>query len=186
MQNRQVIRAKKYLCRYDEIVNEMTKKMLSENITNNITINFIENMIPHHQASIEMSQNLVEFTTYQPLQEIANHIMERQALEIKQMEEIARSTYGISNMKQEVYNYMKKYLEIAKIMIEKMKSTPKLININFNFINQIIPHHEGAIAMCKNLLLYRMDSRLKNLAEDMIKEQSRCLEECKKIQKRFK
>ena len=53
----QIVRANRYLYRYDEIVKQMAEKMLSRNVTNSITINFIECMIPHHQAAIEMSEN---------------------------------------------------------------------------------------------------------------------------------
>lgn len=186
MQNRQAMRAKKYLCRYDEIVNEMAKKMLAKNGTNSITINFIEDMVPHHQAAIEMSQNLLQFTTYQPLQEMAKNIIKMQTTGIEQMEEIARTTYGFSNMPLDANRYKKKYLEITKNMIEKMKNTPRLININLNFVNEMIPHHEGAIAMCENLLLYRIDPRLKLMAEAIVKEQMKGAYELKEIQRKFK
>ena len=33
MQNRQVMRARKYLCRYDEIIKEMAENMLSQEVT---------------------------------------------------------------------------------------------------------------------------------------------------------
>ncbi|MCI8760692.1 MAG: DUF305 domain-containing protein [Clostridia bacterium] len=186
MQNRQAMKAKKYLCRYDEIVNEMAKKMLAKNVTNSITINFIEDMIPHHQVAIEMSENLLQFTTYQPLQEIAQNIIKMQTTGIEQMEEIEKNTYGFSNMPLDVNHYMKKYLEITKNMIERMKNTPRLININLNFINEMIPHHEGAIAMCENLLLYRINPKLKLVAESIIKEQSKGVQELKEMQKKFR
>lgn len=180
------MRAKRYLCRYDEIVNEMAEKMLSQNVTNSITINFIEDMIPHHQAAIEMSKNLLEYITYQPLQEIAKNIIKMQTTGIEQMEEIEKTTYGFSNMPQDVNNYMKKYLEITKNMIENMRNTPRLVNIGLNFTYEMIPHHKGAIAMCENLLQYRIDPRLKLVAESIIKEQSRGVEELEKIQKKIR
>ncbi len=185
MQNMQIVKAKRYLCRYDEILNQMAEKMLSQNVTNSVTINFIECMIPHHQAAIYMSKNLLEYTGYQPLQEIAKNIIKMQTEGIEQMEEIAKTTYGFQNTPQVIDNYMKKYSEITKNMIEKMRNAPRCININLNFTNEMIPHHEGAIAMCENLLQYRIDSRLKLVADSIIKEQSEGVEQLKNVQRRL-
>lgn len=182
MQNRQVIKARKYLCRYDEILNQMAEKMLSPEITNSITINFIKDMIPHHQAAIDMSENLLTYSTYEPLRQMAKKIIKMQTQEIAEMEEIARTTYGFQNMTQEVKKYIEKNFEIINHMIEKMKNTPRSIYINLNFTYEMIPHHEGAIAMCENLLNYRIDPRLKVMADDMMQEQTQGIQEMKKIQ----
>ena len=71
MQNQKVMMARRYLTRFDEILNQMADKMLSAEVTNSITINFIRCMIPHHQAAIYMCENLLNYTRYQPLQKIA-------------------------------------------------------------------------------------------------------------------
>jgi len=185
MQNTQIVMTKRYLYRYDEILNQMAEKMLSQNVTNSVTINFIECMIPHHQAAIYMSENLLQYTRYQPLQEIAKDIIKMQTEGIKQMEEIAKTTYGFPNTPQVVDHYMQKYLEITKDMIERMRNAPRCVNINLNFTNEMIPHHEGAISMCENLLQYRIDPRLKLVADSIIKEQSEGVEQLKEVQRRL-
>lgn len=185
MRNRQVMRAKKYLYQFDEILNKMADEMLSQEITNSITINFIKCMIPHHQAAINMSENLLEYTTYQPLKEIAKNIIKVQTEGIKQLKEIAKTTYGFQNMLQEINCYQEKYLEITKDMIEKMKEAPKTIYINLNFTYEMIPHHKGAISMCENLLHYRTDPRLKIVADSIIKEQTKGVEHLKEIQRKL-
>lgn len=186
MQNRQMIRAKRYLYRFDQILNEMTEKMLSQKVTNSITIDFIECMIPHHQAAIDMCENLLSYTRYPALQKMANDIIQTQTIGIKKMKEIASTTYGFPNTPQDVKNYTEKYLEITKNMIENMKSAPRCININLDFINEMIPHHEGAVAMCENLLPYRMDPRLKLVADTIIEEQSKGVNQLKEIQKKLR
>ena len=57
-------------------------------------------------------------------------------------------------------------------MIYRMKYCLRSNDINLNFISEMIPHHEGAIAMCQNLLQYNIDPRLRMVAENIIKEQS--------------
>lgn len=182
MQNRQVMRARKYLCRFDEILNQMAEKMLSKQMNNSITIHFIEDMIVHHQAGIDMAENLLNYSTYQPLQEIAKNIIKMQTEEIEDMKEIAKTSYGFQNMPQEVNYYLEKYFEITKEMIERMKNAPRSMYINLNFTYEMILHHEGAIAMCENLLDYRIEPRLKKMAEYMIQEQTQEIQKIRKIQ----
>lgn len=183
MRNQRMLMSKKYLSRFDEILCEMANKMLSPQITNNITINFIECMIPHHQAAIYMCENLLQFTYYQPLQEIAKNIIKMQTTGIEQMKEIARTTSGFSNSQRNVDCYMTKYFSITENMINRMKNSPRCIDINLNFVNEMIPHHEGAIAMCENLLQYSIDPRLRRVADSIIKEQSEGVRQLKEIQK---
>ena len=129
-----MMRARKYLYRFDEILNQMAEKMLSQEITNSITINFIKCMIPHHQAAIYMSENLLQYTNYKPLQEMAKNIIKIQTKGIIEIEEIQKNTYGFQNMPQEVNCYNEKYFEITKNMIERMKKAPRTQYINWNFI----------------------------------------------------
>ena len=159
--------------------------MLSQTITNSITINFIKCMIPHHQAAIYMCENLLIYTNFQPLQKIANGIIQMQTKGIEQMKEIARITSGYINTIENVNCYMKEYFEITKNMICRMKNSNRCININLDFVNEMIPHHEGAISMCHNLLKYTIDPRLKTVAQTIIKEQSNGVKELEEVKKYF-
>jgi len=163
----------------------MANKMLSANIVDNITIDFIECMIPHHQAAIYMCENLLEYTDYEPLQKIARNIITTQTKGIEQMTEIAKTTSGFCSSPEDVCSYMTKYLAITKNMIFRMKNSPRCININLNFVNEMIPHHEGAVAMCENLLQYCIDPRLKEVAESIIKEQSEGIRQLKEIREKL-
>lgn len=171
-----------YLNRFDEILYNMENKMLSQNVTNSITINFIICMIPHHQAAIYMCENLLKYTKYQPLIQISNRIIQTQTKGIEQMKHILNTTVGYINSNKNVNNYMKEYFRIVNIMISGMKNSARTNNINYNFTTEMIPHHEGAIAMCNNLLKYQIDPRLKNVAQNIIQEQSKGVIELKNIQ----
>lgn len=81
--------------------------------------------------------------------------------------------------------YLKQYDKILNEMVTKMENSPRCININLNFVNEMIPHHEGAVQMCKNLLKYPIDPRLKNIAETIIKEQTRGIEQLTQVRQRL-
>ena len=81
MEYQSLFEVKEYLKGFDKILCEMSNKMLGFNTTSNITINFIECMIPHHEAEIAMSENLLTYTNYKPLYEIANNIIKMQKIQ---------------------------------------------------------------------------------------------------------
>lgn len=172
---------RKYLCKFNQIVNEMQTKMLCRNSVSDITLDFIECMTPHHQAAIAMCENLLQFTQCESLKKIACDIIEAQTQGIKQMQEIAKTTCGFVNSQNDVNCYIARYLSITRNMICKMRNRAECSNINLNFINEMIPHHEGAILMCENLLKYCIDPRLKKMAEDIIKEQSQGIKDLKEV-----
>ena len=170
MDRQSIIRAQRYLNRFDQILSEMSEKMLHAELTNySITIDFIRCMIPHHQAAIYMSENLLMYTRYQPLIEIAKGIIAMQTKGIEEMKEILRTTSVYMSMERDINTYLTKYFEITNNMIEKMKNSPRCVNINLDFVNEMIPHHEGAIQMCNNLLQYYIDPRLRNVANTNIR-----------------
>ncbi len=181
MENIRNPETKDYLNRFDEILNNMANQMLSQNITNSITVDFIRCMIPHHQAAIYMCDNLLRFNTFRPLQEIAHNIIQLQTKGIEQMREILNTTSGFYNTRREVNWYARRYFQITKYMIDKMRNAPREEYINLDFTNEMIPHHEGAIEMCNNLLKYRIDPRLVKVAKSIIEEQTKGIEELEKI-----
>lgn len=170
-----------YLNRFDQILWEMTTKMLTAPTTDNITINFIKTMIPHHQAAIYMCESLLKYTTYYPLQNIARRIIKLQTEGIKQMQNILKTTTGYENEWIETNTYMNKFKQITNEMVQEMKYSSRTMNINYNFVNEMIPHHKGAIAMCINLLQYNIDPRLKKVATSIIKFQSQGVKELERI-----
>ena len=77
---------KRYLERYYCILDEMIAGMTGAEQTESISYDFIMQMIPHHQAAIEMSKNLLCYTTNLPLQGIAENIIREQTESIGQMQ----------------------------------------------------------------------------------------------------
>lgn len=171
----------KYLCRFDEILNQMENKMLCRSNVSDITLDFCECMIPHHQAAIYMCENLLKYTECEPLKKIACDIIETQTQGIKEMQEIAKTTCGFVNSQRDVNCYVSQYLSITRNMICRMRNSPQCQNINLSFIGEMIPHHEGAICMCQNLLQYCIDPRLEKIAKSIIKEQSEGVQHLKQV-----
>lgn len=171
-----------YLARFNEILYNMSNEMMIKDTTNNITIDFIRCMIPHHMAAIYMCENLLNYTNYYPLINIADNIVKVQKYEVEYMNEIAKTTMPYMNFQKDVDSYFKKYFKIVQNMINEMRNSKTTININLDFINEMIPHHEGAIKMCQNVLKYPIDVRLRMLANNIIIQQTEGIKMLKQVQ----
>ncbi|PCG20745.1 DUF305 domain-containing protein [Brachyspira sp. G79] len=69
----------------EEIMNNMMKDMSSIEVTGNNDIDFLRGMIPHHQAAVDVSKKILEFTKDDKIKEIANNIIASQEKEITDM-----------------------------------------------------------------------------------------------------
>ena len=173
--------SEKYLNEFECILQNMSDKMLSCMNYNSITILFIKQMIPHHKAAIKMCENLLQYTTNIKLQNLALNIIKTQKSQIEQMRSIEAESECDNNKSCQIEMYMNSYNSITKSMIAKMNGAPRLNNINLNFINEMIPHHQGAIRLCENALKFPVNHQLKHLMNTIITDQTRGIRELKCI-----
>lgn len=162
-----------YLCRFYEILDTMIKDMSDAPLIDSVSHNFIAQMIPHHKAAIEMSENLLRYTTLIPLQEIAQTIVTEQTEGIHDMEAALCRCSGCVNSQQELCLYQKRFDHIANTMFTRMNNACRGNDINGNFIREMIPHHEGAIQMSKNALCFPICPELVPILEAIITSQEK-------------
>lgn len=180
-----IVDVKNYLNNFNYILSIMTNKMLHKPISFNITKEFIVCMIPHHEAAIYMCKNLLQYSRNKQLIDICNNIIRMQSKGICEMNNILDTTIGYNSQINDFNEYYNKYLEITKNMIYRMKNSSRSMNIDLDFISEMIPHHEGAITMCKNLLMYSVDPRLKIICENIIIEQTRGVKKLMEVRNRL-
>ena len=170
-----------YLNRYECILKEMIKNMTDAKQKNSISGSFIRQMIPHHQAAIEMSENLLRYTTNISLQNIAQNIISSQEKSIQNMLEAAPCCQMLDNIQEEVCCYQKKNDEILQVMFKEMTCACKDNCIDGNFIREMIPHHKGAIKMSENALDYCLCQELVPILEAIITSQKRGVKELHRL-----
>ncbi|MEI0558461.1 DUF305 domain-containing protein [Brachyspira intermedia] len=73
------------------IMDKMMADMSSIEITGNNDIDFLKGMIPHHQAAIDVSKKILEYTKDDKIKEIANRIIKAQEKEIEDMNNMINS-----------------------------------------------------------------------------------------------
>lgn len=164
---------KDYLMTFNKIFEEMKQKMTEAKLTNSISYNFIVQMIPHHYAAIEMSKNILKYTTNLPLQNIAAQIITEQTKSIENMCNIEVSCSKKENFEKDVSLYQKRVNQIMQVMFQGMQDAKVTNSVNEDFIREMIPHHKGAIEMSENALQYYICQELKPILQAIIVSQRR-------------
>lgn len=176
---------KDYLKVYHQILDKMITGMTEAELTYSISHNFIVQMIPHHRAAIEMSENILKYTTNLTLQNIAANIIKEQTKSIENMEKILNNCSNLINSDRDVYLYQRKVNSILKTMFEEMENAYTTNEINCDFMREMIPHHRGAVEMSKNALQYDICEDLKPILYAIISSQERGIVEMQRLLRRI-
>lgn len=169
--------AERYYARYREILSTMTLAMTTTLETDSVSHNFIVQMIPHHQAAVEMAQNLLQYTTCLPLQELADRIIVEQTQGIETMQDALPDCGRPQNTETELARYAARYRRIAETMFARMGAACESANLNVGFLRQMLPHHEGAVEMARNALRLPVCEALRPTLCSIIDTQSRQIRE---------
>lgn len=180
-QSRLSLVAQKYLEEYRCILDRMIKGMTEAELNNSVSHNFIVQMLPHHKAAIEMSQNLLQYTTNIPLQNIAMNIISEQTKSIENMENALAPCSQICNTNRELCAYEQKMKQIMGTMFKRMTAAPEFNDINCSFMAEMIPHHEGAVQMSETTLKYNICLQLKPILSAIIKSQKKGIVQMKSL-----
>jgi len=172
---------KEYLTRFYVILEEMIKGMECAELKESISLNFIVQMIPHHRAAIQMSENVLQYTHYIPLRNIANNIITMQTRSIEDMQDVLKKCSMQTNTEKELALYRRHFGHITSAMFEQMDTACADNNIGADFMREMIPHHRGAIRMSENALHYCICPELKPILDAIITSQSKGIQEMQQL-----
>lgn len=164
---------KNYLDTFGGILDEMIRGMTEVELTDSISHNFIVQMIPHHRAAIEMSYNILKYTTCVPAEEIAKGIIREQTRSIENMEQALGACSERTNRQRDVSAYQQRLSQILHVMFTAMREACADNDVTANFLREMIPHHQGAVEMSENALRYDICPELKPILEAIITSQKR-------------
>jgi len=137
---------------------------------------FIEQMIPHHEDAITMSNLALTRGEHLEIKTLANAIIKAQSEEIDQMEEWYRAWFGSEvsdtsfSMGQSMGMMMHGGMMGNETDVETLENAELF---DKEFIEQMIPHHQMAVMMAQMLLRSTNRPEMKQLAENIITSQTR-------------
>lgn len=172
---------KDYLEVYYCILDNMIEGMTNVTLTDSISHNFILQMIPHHRAAIQMSENLLKYTTNIPLQDIASGIITAQTQSIASMQKVEPYCSRITNSERDLTLYQRKADQIMRTMFDRMLNARVTNSINADFMHEMIPHHMGAVELSKNALQYNLCVDLIPILDAIISSQERGIRQMQQL-----
>ncbi|WP_298482089.1 DUF305 domain-containing protein [uncultured Chloroflexus sp.] len=121
---------------------------------------FIDSMIEHHEGAITMARQALQASQDERLRQLAEAIIATQEAEIRQMQQWRQTWYP----------------DLPPTGGMMMEMGPMAVpdgNAPFDqrFLEAMIPHHEGAIAMARDALLKVKHAEIKKLAQTIITAQ---------------
>lgn len=141
---------------------------------------FLKDMIHHHQMAVDMGELAAKNTRRAELNKMGKDIISAQKAEIEQMTGWLKSWHGESIGSKGQMPGMEKTMK-------EMEALKKAKDAEFDkmFLDMMSEHHEGAVTMSK-LVGNRTDrAELKQLANKIIKDQNKEIEQMKGWKKRW-
>lgn len=127
---------------------------------------FVDAMVPHHEGAVEMAQVGLENAEHEEIRQLSRNIIDSQRAEI---EMFGRIREGIDGPTMEMS-------EEDMAMMGMMEDPRQLANeepFDRAFIDNMMPHHESAIAMAEVALQESENPEIREIAQDIVDAQER-------------
>lgn len=152
--------SKHYLCCYYQILDEMIQGITTAKLTQSISHNFIVQMIPQHQAAIRMSRNILESSDSTAVRRLAQRVIEQQAQAIGQLEGELPAAGELASPRADLRLYHRRMDLICREMFTRMGAAPEGNRLDAIYLQQLIPHRQGAVRMARHALRYDLTTGL--------------------------
>jgi len=137
---------------------------------------FIEEMIPHHEDAVAMSELALTRASHSELKQLAETIIRDQTREIEQMRTWYTSWYGVDaptgddTFRGRTGNgFMRGGMMHDESDMEVLQAASAF---DREFIEQMVPHHQMGVMMARMVLSRTDHSEIEDLARSIIKTQT--------------
>lgn len=139
-------------------------------------LRFIDGMIMHHEGAIVMAEAALEHSQRPEIRQLAEEIIAAQETEIQQMQDWRQAWYPDAGSEPIMYHAdMNHDMPMSEEMAAAMRMDVDLgtadDEFDLRFINAMIPHHEGAVAMAEDVQTKSDRPELQSLADEIIAAQ---------------
>jgi uncharacterized protein (DUF305 family) len=150
-------------------------------------LRFIDAMIPHHEGAVVMAQDMAAKTKRPELQKLAQNILKAQPQEIAQMQQWRKDWYPKApTTPMAWHSEMKHMMAMEPAQMKAMKMDMDLgkadEGYDLRFVQAMVPHHEAAVTMAKDLAQKTKRPELQKLAKEIIASQQVEIDQMKQWQ----
>jgi uncharacterized protein (DUF305 family) len=156
----------------------------------NYDLRFLDSMIPHHQGALVMSQEVLAKSKRPELTKLAKSIITEQKKEIAQMQKWRKQWYPKASAEPIMWHAeMNHEMPMTAAHKEMMQMSMPLgkadANFDLRFLDGMIPHHEGAVTMARDLLKKSKRPDMQKLGKSIIASQQKEIDLMKQWRKQW-
>jgi uncharacterized protein (DUF305 family) len=133
---------------------------------------FIDDMVPHHEMAVDMAEIVLARGKRPELRELAQAIVTAQAAEIRQMKDWRKAWFGSDETPPEPSHPMPG-MDLAAV--------ENAVDVDGAFIDQMILHHQSAIAMANAARTNAQRSEIRDLAARIVTAQEAEIAQMKRL-----
>lgn len=149
---------------------DMMDEMHSKTLSGNNDEDFAEMMSDHHDGAVEMSEILIRKGKDEELKNFARQVIKTQQQEMKLMDRF-------DNLKDQSANSAEFQRELMATMAPMMNTgLPVHNDVDRDYAEQMIPHHQSAVEMAKVYKKYGKQPELLKLSDNIIATQQKEIE----------
>jgi uncharacterized protein (DUF305 family) len=142
----------------------------------NVDLRFIDAMTPHHEGAVVMAKEALQKSKRPEILKLAQGIIKAQNQEVAQMKQWRKSWYAKASDTPMAWSAdMGHMMTMSASQRQGMMMSQSLgaadAGFDLRFIDAMIPHHEGAVTMAKEILDKSKRPEIKKLAQDIIASQ---------------
>lgn len=152
--------AKDYLCCFYQTLDAMVQGMTAAGLTQSISHNFIVQMLPHHRAAIQMSNNVLRFTEHPAVRRLAQQSVQERTQAADLLEDALGPSGQRVNPQQDLRLYQRRVELICRDMYAKMSRAPEGNRLAALYLRQTLPLRAGAVRMAETALKYDISAEL--------------------------
>lgn len=129
---------------------------------------FVTDMVPHHKSAIEMAKVAEKKADHPQIRQLASNIISAQKAEIATLDKLGLSLrgHGVAGGHMGMSD---KSMGMSGDMTMLASAKP----FDREFIDMMVPHHQGAIRMARSELATGRDPQLRKIARAIIAAQAR-------------
>src|ERR687885_121083 len=151
-------------------------------------LRFVDAMIPHHEGAVEMAQEVLSKSQRPEMKKLAQDIIAAQNREIEQMKQWRKAWYPKADSKPMAWHaHMGHMMAMSPEQMQAMMMKGNLgaadAEFDLRFLNAMIPHHQGALVMAKDVLNKSKRPEMKQLAQDILTSQQQEIDQMKQWRK---
>lgn len=136
---------------------------------------FLESMVPHHVSAVDMAKVARTEARTPFVKNLAQDITSSQSAEVGQMRRIHERLFD-APLEPDMGRHMELGLSANEAGMDHMNGAAMIRGkqpFDRAFVDEMIPHHQGATRMAEAVLTKTRDRELRTLAEEIISAQRR-------------